>query len=240
MGLAQQVRIQLFCALTCEGDITMTQEPRRGTIKTNFVVILLLLAVAASAAGCGLVGANPTPQVIVVTATPLPATQTPYVLVVTGTPPPASPTPLATATAVPSSTLPPPPPTATGEPIVLVTPNLVEATATSVPVAPTNPPKPPPAQPTQPPAANTCLAGPDEARLYITNGYTGQTMRFTIGGGDWGTHDFDVPGDGQPHYISMPPGTYTYTASIPGQGQAHGEKTSYEGGQCYSLGFQPS
>ena len=107
-----------------------------------------------------------------------------------------------------------------------------------MPVVPTNPP-PPTVKPTQAPVADTCPAGPNEARLYIVNAYTGKTMRFTIGGGSWGTHDYDIPGDAQRHYISMPPGTYTYTAFIPGVGQAHGEKFNYQGGQCYSKYYSP-
>ncbi len=64
-------------------------------------------------------------------------------------------------------------------------------------------------------------------------------MRFTIGGGEWGTHDYDIPGDDQGHYISMPPGAYTYTAFIPGKGHDHGEKFNYQGGHCYSIHYSP-
>ncbi len=103
---------------------------------------------------------------------------------------------------------------------------------TSRPAKPTSPP------PTKPPAA-TCNAGANEARLYITNFYMGQTMRFTIGGGEWGTHDYDIPGDGQAHYISMPPGRYTYTAFIPGAGTDHGEPFDYQGGHCYQITYRP-
>jgi hypothetical protein len=110
---------------------------------------------------------------------------------------------------------------------------------TSAPVRPTSPPaRPTSPPPTKPPAA-TCNASANEARLYITNSYMGQMMRFTIGGGDWGTHDYDIPGDGQPHYISMPPGRYTYTASIPGAGTDHGEPFEYQGGHCYSITYRP-
>ena len=65
-------------------------------------------------------------------------------------------------------------------------------------------------------------------------------MRFTIGGGEWGTHDYDVPGDGKYYIIRMPPGTYTYSASIAGVGTAHGEKKAYAAGQCYQLRFSPN
>jgi hypothetical protein len=64
-------------------------------------------------------------------------------------------------------------------------------------------------------------------------------MRFTIGGGEWGTHDFDIPADGQYHYIDMPPGRYTYTASIPGVGKANGDRQDYFAGVCTFLTFSP-
>lgn len=90
--------------------------------------------------------------------------------------------------------------------------------------------------PTQ--ATTTCNAPADKARLWVKNGYSG-TMRFTIGGGEWGTHDFDIPADGQYHYVDMPTGRYTYSASIPGVGKANGERQDYFAGQCYYLTFSP-
>jgi hypothetical protein len=90
--------------------------------------------------------------------------------------------------------------------------------------------------PTKP--SSSCDAPADKARLRVKNGYSG-TMRFTIGGGEWSTHDFDIPADGQYHYIDMPTGTYTYSASIPGVGKANGERKQYLAGQCYLLTFQP-
>lgn len=47
-------------------------------------------------------------------------------------------------------------------------------------------------------------------------------MPFTIGGGEWHTRDYDVPCDGVPYVIHMPPGHFTYTAFIPGAGKANG------------------
>lgn len=89
------------------------------------------------------------------------------------------------------------------------------------------------------PQQPACSPPAGMARLYIQSNYMGKTMRFTIGGGEWGTHDYDVPGDAQRHFIDIPPGTYTYTAFIPGEGTAHGERKAYDAGKCYSLTFAP-
>lgn len=104
---------------------------------------------------------------------------------------------------------------------------------TATPLPATRPPTP------LPTSTPECPAGPNEAILYISNNYIGYTMRFTIGGGEWGTHDYDVPGDGKWYLIRMPPGTYTYTAHIAGIGKANGERKAYLAGQCYSLRFSP-
>lgn len=121
--------------------------------------------------------------------------------------------------------------------VIVVTATPRPATATRVPTR--VPTRAPTRVPTKPPAQNTCPAGPNEAALLISNNYVGTTMRFTIGGGEWGTHDYDVPGDGKYYVIRMPPGTYTYTAFIAGIGTAHGERTTYSAGQCYPLRFSP-
>lgn len=92
-------------------------------------------------------------------------------------------------------------------------------------------------------ATSTCNPPPGQARLWVKNGYSG-VMRFTVGGGEWGTHDFDIPADGQFHYIDMPPSDkYTYSASIPGVGKASARLVDIFGplvaGKCYYLPFQP-
>lgn len=117
--------------------------------------------------------------------------------------------------------------------IIVVTATPAPATATSVP---TNVPT---RAPTRRPTEASCAAGANEVLFYISNNYPNTTMRFTIGGGEWGTHDYDVPGDGKYYIIKMPPGKYTYSAFIPGQGKASGERTEYKAGQCYSLRFSP-
>lgn len=88
-------------------------------------------------------------------------------------------------------------------------------------------------------ATSTCNPPPGMARLWVKNGYSG-VMRFTVGGDEWGTHDFDIPADGQYHFIDMPPSSkYTYSASIPGVGKASAKLPPYSAGQCYELTFTP-
>lgn len=116
------------------------------------------------------------------------------------------------------------------------TPFIIIVTATPEPATDV-PTRAPTRRPTV--AADTCEAPPNEAFFYIANNYSGTTMRFTIGGGEWGTHDYDVPGDDQWYRIRMPPGKYTYSAFIAGVGKASGERTQYAGGQCYSVRFSP-
>lgn len=85
-----------------------------------------------------------------------------------------------------------------------------------------------------------CNAPKDQARLLVKNGYSG-TMRFTVGAPDVGFQkDFDIPADGQFHFIDMPPSDkYTYSASIPGVGKASAKLGPVFAGQCYNLTFQP-
>lgn len=95
----------------------------------------------------------------------------------------------------------------------------------------------------KPTAASSCNPPAGQARLWVKNGYSG-VMRFTVGGGEWGTHDYDIPADGQFHFIDMPPSDkYTYSASIPGVGKASARLVDIFGpfvaGKCYSLPFQP-
>lgn len=135
-----------------------------------------------------------------------------------------------------TSTSGPAPTQASSGPAPTQTPFIIVVTATPLP-ATAVPTRAPTRVPTK--AANACAAPPNEAFYYISNNYPGTTMRFTIGGGDWGTHDYDVPGDGKYYLIRMPPGKYTYSAFIPGKGKASGEKTEYFGGQCYSIQFTP-
>jgi hypothetical protein len=98
--------------------------------------------------------------------------------------------------------------------------------------------------PTRKPTTSACNPPPGQARLWVKNGYSG-VMRFTIGAPDVGFQkDFDIPADGQFHYIDLPPSDkYTYSASIPGVGKASQRLADIFGpfiaGQCYSLPFQP-
>lgn len=85
--------------------------------------------------------------------------------------------------------------------------------------------------PCNPPAGQTWF--------WIRNAYMGREMDFTIGGGEWGTHDYKIPGSGEWKYIEMPPGKYTWSAHIAGLGVAHGERFDYAAGQCYYQNFAP-
>lgn len=112
-------------------------------------------------------------------------------------------------------------------------------------VPPASPPPQAPAEPTATPTTppssasqNPCQLREGEAGFLISNGYP-VIMRFTIGGGDWGTHDYDVPPDGKLYLITFPPGRYTYTVSVPGYGTDHGEPYDYRAGYCRQVDYAP-
>lgn len=96
----------------------------------------------------------------------------------------------------------------------------------------------------KPTTASNCNPPAGMARLFVKNGYSG-VMRFSIGAPDVGFQkDFDIPSDGQFHYVDLPPSSkYTYSASIPGVGKASQRLADifgpFEAGKCYSLPFQP-
>jgi len=89
--------------------------------------------------------------------------------------------------------------------------------------------------------SNTLPCNPPagKAWFWIRNGYMGRDLDFTIGGGEWSTHDYKIPGTGEWKYIEMPPGRYTWSAHIAGLGVAHGERFDYAAGQCYVQNFAP-
>ena len=78
----------------------------------------------------------------------------------------------------------------------------------------------------------TCSVAANLVWFWLRNGYMGKEMDFTIGGGEWGTHDYKIPGTNEWKYIEMPPGKYTWSAHIAGVGTAHGERTDYLAGTC--------
>ena len=88
---------------------------------------------------------------------------------------------------------------------------------------------------------NTLPCNPAAGKVWfwIRNGYSGREMDFTIGGDEWGTHDYKIPGTGEWKYIEMPAGRYTWSAHIAGLGVAHGERFDYAAGQCYYQNFAP-
>jgi hypothetical protein len=125
-------------------------------------------------------------------------------------------------------------------------PSTSTSTVPPTPVPPTTvpPPPPPTVAPIPPPASATgedpCRAldpkaAPDKALLWVRSHFLNTMMTFSIGGGEWGTHDFAIPGDEQWHPVEMPPGAYTWTASIPGVGSGGGNRSNYDGGRCYML-----
>jgi hypothetical protein len=89
--------------------------------------------------------------------------------------------------------------------------------------------------------SNTLPCNPPAGKVWfwIRNGYMGRELDFTVGGGEWGTHDYKIPGTGEWKYIEMPPGRYTWSAHIAGLGVAHGERFDYAAGQCYYQNFSP-
>lgn len=121
--------------------------------------------------------------------------------------------------------------------ISLVGGTTTTASATATPVPGATATRVPTRVPTK--ATNTCNPPAGMARLWVKNGYKG-VMRFTVGGGEWGTHDFDIPADSQYHFIDAPPSNkYTYSASIPGVGKASAKLQEFFAGQCYFLQFTP-
>ena len=84
-----------------------------------------------------------------------------------------------------------------------------------------------------------CNPAAGKVWFWIRNGYMGREMDFTVGGDEWGTHDYKIPGTGEWKYIEMPPGKYTWSAHIAGLGVAHGERFDYAAGQCYYQNFSP-
>lgn len=88
------------------------------------------------------------------------------------------------------------------------------------------------------PEDKLCELNEGEAGILLNNGFDAP-MTFTIGGGGWGTHDYEIPGDGEWYILAMPPGRYTYTAFIPGVGTAHGERFDYAAGVCRRIRFTP-
>lgn len=88
------------------------------------------------------------------------------------------------------------------------------------------------------PKDKLCELNEGEAGILLNNGFDAP-MTFTIGGGGWGTHDYEIPGDGEWYILAMPPGRYTFTAFIPGVGTAHGERFDYAAGVCRRISFAP-
>ncbi len=106
-----------------------------------------------------------------------------------------------------------------------VPPTKAPPTATRVP--PTAPPTA-----TEAAAANPCNLQPGQSGILFTNTYDFEVL-LTIGGGEWGTHDFRFQKGTKP--IQFPPGNYTATLTIPGKGnyKFSNDKVTFEAGVCY-------
>ncbi len=132
-------------------------------------------------------------------------------------------TPTAAPTFTPSET--PIPPTATSVPPTAAQP---QPTATR--------PKPTTIPPTSPPiSTNPCNLQPGQSGLILTNNHDFE-VKLSIGGGDWGTHDFFFPPKSTTA-IQFPPGLYSATLNIPGLGNyrfADG-RIAFEEGKCYKF-----
>ncbi len=61
-------------------------------------------------------------------------------------------------------------------------------------------------------------------------------IKLTLGGGDWGTHDFKF-GPNSTTAIQFPPGKYTATLNVPGMGNYRfaDDKIDFQEGKCYSF-----
>ena len=177
-----------------------------------FGVLIVLLTLVACA--------NPTPVPTAVAIVPT-ATATNVPPTATQIPPTATPVPTDTPLPTNTPTNTPVPPTATA--------TRIPPTATPLPL-PTNTPLP------RPTATRTdpCNMQPGESGAYLTNNSDLRTV-VTIGGGEWGTHDFV----GEPHTVirmSFPPGRYT-TSITWGTARYRfaADRVEFEVGKCIQI-----
>ncbi len=127
----------------------------------------------------------------------------------------------------------PRPPTVSTKPTAVPTNTVPRATATSAPPTATRVPPTAPPTATQAAAANPCKLQPGQSGILFNNTYDFKVL-LTIGGGDWGTHDFWFePKATTP--IQFPPGNYTATLTVPGRGNYKfaADKVAFEAGVCY-------
>ncbi|MBI5030966.1 MAG: hypothetical protein HZB51_10595 [Chloroflexi bacterium] len=179
----------------------------------SFIPLILLALVLSLSTACAVA---PTVTPVPATATPIPPTLTP---VPTATPVPPTSTPVPTATPIPPTSTPVPtatpvPPTATPTSI----PPSRTPTATRVPPTPTSLPNP-------------CNLQPGQAGLLINNIHDFKIL-LTIGGGDWGTHDYWFEPK-RVTAIQFPPGRYTATLNVSGRNYKFAaDAIIFEPGSC--------
>lgn len=83
--------------------------------------------------------------------------------------------------------------------------------------------------------ADPCNLQPGQAGILFNNKYDFKVL-MTIGGGEWGTHDYWFePKSVTP--ITFPPGLYSTTLTIPGKGnfKFSADKINFEAGVCRPL-----
>jgi hypothetical protein len=94
----------------------------------------------------------------------------------------------------------------------------------------------PPSNPANPPGGdNPCQLQPGESGLLLINNYDVEVL-LTIGGGEWGTHDYRAAAK-TTLPIHFPPGRYTETLNVPGMGNFRfaQDRFNFEAGHCYNF-----
>jgi hypothetical protein len=207
------------------------------TLQFIFVLCFAVLLMSACSGAATPTPAPPTTAPAAPAATLVPPTGTPVPPSVTPVPPSDTPVP-PTNTAAPTDT---PTEAPTETPTLAPSATAVPPTATSVPPTATKLPpaatRPAPTAipPTKPPVSlNPCNLQPGQSGILMKNTHDFEIL-LTIGGGDWGTHDFRfAPNSTTP--IQFPPGKYTATLTVGNSRYRFADdKIDFQEGKCYSF-----